>query len=297
MAETTFTQTVEKPIAGLEIKLKVVDTNVANKDVECFVSERKFRTWIADEWADSVTVSVTYKDRDGKESYPFSSFNLDALLEHAQSGEGYIPVVYDGTDYYVQAYLPLTKDGAIQFSNDETMTIEITYDTAQFSTCSTELIESAVASPTWTKFERIPVRDGDLEKDFGINGAEVIMIPLEAVMTNTKITLFYSNGMNLTLNKRRLEAIGRQINDIAYNVNGVVVGGFGRYAVLDVSTVDRVEIRRDTTSAFQIITQTQEMVGDIRTVAKRNKMLRDTSTPYLDAKVRESAAQLQTMAR
>jgi len=279
MAEKQFTQTVEKPIAGLEIRLKCVDDSL-------FANEYLIRSWINTVFKDSVTASVAYKDKDGNETNPFSSFNLDALLEHAQAGEGYIPIIFDGSDYYLQAFLPLTSNGgAIQFSNDETMTIDFKYDDTIFETLTTETIESPVASPTWTKFERFAVRQDDLEKDLTINGAESIMIPIESLFTKTQITLCYSNGQNVKLTKPKIQALGRKINDACYNVNGQVVGGFGRYAIIDVRRVERVEIRRDTTAPFQIIVQSQEPVANLGQVQAKNMMLVDTSTPFLDAKL------------
>jgi len=301
MASQKFTQLVEKPIAGFEVSLTLVDSFAQDGSANSLMtSEEVIRDWISTKWADAVTASITYKDKNGNTTWPFNSFNLDALLEWAQADEGHIAIKYEttGTTYTLKAFLPLAQNGAIQFSNDETMEIEIVYDSAEISAVAIELIESPVAAPMWNKFERITVRDGDKEKDIKLDGIETLMIPLESVQTNTKITFYYSNGNNITWTREKMEAVGFRINDVCYNVNGMVVSGFGRYAIFDVSTVNKVEVRRSETDAFDFITQTQEMVStDVRLIAETNSNLKDTTRPYIDAKVREAVSKVRMVKR
>ncbi|GEM_PF-6394234 len=264
---------IEKPFCGLAVVVRVASDSIGIKED----GTENFTKNLIEKIGNNITVSAYYKQKSGKGKYYFSAFNLMQLLELSQHEEGVVKVIRDGLDYVIKGYLPLSNTGAIAFNNDETMTVTVVGGKDFKYNMDLYTVELSQVAHDYLEYSRLSVLEGQREKKFDLRGYEKIMIPLSAISRTTIVSLDYTNGITCRYNREELEAMGLLINDVCYSNGANTVYGFGHHAILDCSNIVDVDIRRDSTTAFDIVAIKTRLVSDVIGSIITNEKLIDTT--------------------
>lgn len=234
---------------------------------------------------DNVQLSVHLKPKNGKNKYLYPKMGLGTLIEEAQAGEGYVDVVSIAVDtYQVRFGLPLTQKGSIQLDNDEEIILDLTTD-AVVTNLDIYGLETPLASPTYRSVTVMSMTQGNKNDQFDVSEFDTILIPMSAITATTDLQIVYTNGESPKFLKTELEILGKSMNDCLVAIDGVSTGGNGLFAAFDASAMERIEVRRDSVTAFDIFGFTDEPLEDMQKVYKINRSLVSKSTEVLDRKV------------
>lgn len=239
-----------------------------------------------------VTCSLLHQYREGKHERPFTAVKIVDLLELAQHAEGIISVSMEEKDgsegVVIRGYLPLTESGSKSFLEDETSLLTVI--TGENIIAEVWTIESPTLAGSWTQWTKKDVLDGQTQKQFEVSQFHTVAIPMVALTKSTEITITFTNGGVVRYKKPELQFIGLLANDCSYNVNGRVFGGFGKFAILDVSAVSTIDIHRESTSPFSIYMLDDVPVKNMRSVAQHNSGMIDVASLKVEAEAQKQLA-------
>lgn len=285
---TNDTAYIEKPVAMLIFDLRVTKTDLVAATT--YAAKTTLPGVL-----NNVTVKVITRTKEGGEHVQFNDIPLDVLLESQNAaGQGHVSIEdIDGTNYSIRAALDLSNTGCIPFSNDEEMEVKITNGDADIDNVYVYDLESAEFAQDYKKVERHNMNNGQLEKELDVSKADTLIFPLASFTSNLELALNYTNGVVQRFNdKAELEVLAYSGNDCMYNFNGMQVGGFCAYAVLNVKNVESISISRTATSAFSIYVERNMVLPDVSTTMVKNARIIDTNDAtreaILEQRVREA---------
>lgn len=275
VASTDHTIEIERPVAGLYIKMRVLKATIGTDNDTYTTAETKAAAVLT--VLNGQTIGMTYVDNTGVPVYLCNNMPLGKLAEHAQSEEGVIKVSHhDADEDHIEMYIPLNANGGyIPFGDDQTLEIKLTTD-ASVTAGQVNTIESPVASPDWYQFNKLLVEENRDEKPFDVRGYESVMIPLAYVTSDMVITMIHTNGKVIRMGKEELIAVGLTANDAVTQIHGRSVGGFVGHAIVNVETVKQLEFQRSSTDAFEVIAVKNLLIDGLRDVVSNNKGLTST---------------------
>jgi len=223
-----------------------------------------------------LNVDIKYQKKDGTFERAFANIPLIPVWELEAFGEGQIKMEGSGTagqnDGAVTVYaeLPLSKDGAIPFDDDEVLIITMPVSTGDVTIFASD---HPIASETFREIGVLTMPQGYREKEFDVSNAEQILIRMGDITASTELTLFHTNGKTMTYKVEELVNLGLVSNPVSYNFNGLVYSGFGNYAILNVSTCTKLRVNRTSTALFEMYLEMDNVHHSVETAKEVNATL------------------------
>lgn len=245
---------IEKPLSALFLAISY-SHGVANEG-------QLVTTNILDSVFSDSTLSLNYINKAGNTKRLVPSIPLKALAEFFQTQEGSI-LINENTIYIP---IHIGHEGLVPFNNDEVLEISFNITNPNFSMnqLSIHTIETPQLSPFMYEFDRKSVPQNQKQVEFDISKSENLLIPVDSVTSTTEYLFRASNGQTTRFQKEELIAMAIMSNDLVVSgrmltTDGIFtpvnVFGYENYFVFPCGVYETVEIVRDSTSSFDIISQ------------------------------------------
>jgi len=268
---------IEKPIYGLRVACELSVTSGFSP------SPHNYFNLIAISEIIGGSISIKYKTKGGQTTRPMNSIDIQTLLEFSQFGEGMIDLSLGANgNYFMTGIIPFSDSGALAFNNDESLIITVTKLSGGFDTINLETIENPIFGFDYYDFTTLDVVSGAREKVFPVSEYDTIMIPLKDLDSSTELTFHHTNGVSIDYNSDTLYLMGQTVNDVCYNIDGQIISGYGRFAILNLDTVKNLEINRTSSDAFSMTAIRTDIVGNLKEVQEVNNKLQHTSLAKFD---------------
>lgn len=287
MGEKVFE--IEKPVAKILLIAQIESGAFAeykqNGGVDTAV-QQLFTDW--GNGADGCLISAEYVRSNGNRERICNSMPVITLAEFSQHLEG---AMYVDSSGYVYMTIDLSQSGAIPFMSDETLRLTVVNNGSLFEGVTIHTLESPLQAEDRVEYNTLSV--GTLkEKSFDLTQTDKLMIPLSQILATTELHFKYSNGRTCKFKKDELIALAVATNDNVLNIDGRVVGGFGRYVILDASTITGLDVVRGSSGELDFIAVHSEVLDTAQQADNVNSKLVDVSAEYAVRK----AANLQMRA-
>lgn len=211
----------------------------------------------------SILVTAILESKDGKKDWRFDNVNLFSLLEHAQIkgvAQIVLDVNFDNNDEGIlRCTLPMGNPGSLTFNEDERLILEVTYNgfpvlvNSHFGNLDVFTLESVERATTYNKYEKINILSGQANRQIPVSNYESLMIPRSAIDSTFELLVTGTNGLQARYESQELFSLTTITNDALINLGGWSLPGFGNYVILNVEAYTFIEIRRQVTTAFEIL--------------------------------------------
>ena len=276
---------VEKPFANVLVIGKLNAAIYASfRDDESYPSTQDIIAELESHASKSI-ISAEYIRRDGQRERIMNAQQILTMAEFSQHKEGTMITKNDGANGYLYMMVTLSSSGAIPFNGDETLRLTVTNKGDLFESLDLHTLESPLQATDRLQYNTLSV--GDLkEKEFDLRQTDKVMIPLNEMTSSTELHFTYTNGRTTKFKLPEIVGIGMAINDSVMNIEGRVIGGNGRFVIIDTAMVEKLEVIRQATTPLDFISVHSKLLDTADVAEQSNSKLVDASVRYVIEKTR-----------
>lgn len=233
-------------------------TNLTNKEIETSVQALNFELTgphggailpgaILEAVVGNAEINIQKQDGHDTQSL-IQSLGIRDLAEIATHNDGVIMIVVTGANATVSFGIEIANLAALTL-NDQAKLMMAISGLPVTTGCIIDGLDSAINTSEYIKYESKYV-NANVSKDFGIDAAYAMALPIGNVKA---LEMTYTNGKNVKLSKREIKSVLTNSQDPIYNLDGRVIFGFDKFAVLSVEHVVSVRVTLDISTNFYLL--------------------------------------------
>ena len=227
----------------------------------------------------SSTIQVVLQPKHGKNEFLIERMKLSTVLQKVGSVDGTVSFEFEEVVFHsgvgtmtMRAYIPFSDEGRIPLDEDEE--IQVTISNLPAETAVTSMLYGVESADLATDVIRMSFKSlpqGEKFKTFDVSDSEYVMLPLGMLTATTTLQINYTNGESPIYLADEFRALACQSNEVLFSVGGLVVTGFADYAVFKVSDVESIEVRRDSTTAYDLFFIDSDYRPNMESAVRKNE--------------------------